>query len=414
MPKEIVLAGQSDSQVLVPTHVYGNDAEQIAAKWGAKWSTGSFAEFRKTMQRDRPLVVAFTPGEYSGQDWYLGERIDQDIYLIGIEGRPVLRGDALTASRFASMYIKGLDLANCGISAQSFRNGPTNMYLTDSYLHDTIGDQNTIGTPNEAGNYEFNFYVWNTTFEQCGSRGNTRHMMYIHGRPYGLLWVDNVTVLGTKGCSAFKSTCVRNEIRNSYISTVQDRNDLSRGLKASILIDVPADSDSIVDRNTILLFRDQPDAIAGELGLDNGAIAWRPRREFHASDRPVYRSTEWNDRTFWTDRAKPFLKEVTNNHFVLLPGSRKTPPVDAQGTHPRRAVREFGDTIIESLYGIYDVWFERDWTLDQGNTYEGFPLGYEAWDLIGSESVAAVESGSKWDQVTRKRTVPSVVVKERP
>jgi len=414
-PQKILLAGQTDASIVVPTHVYGAGAEQLAAKWGAKWSTGIFAEFRKTFHFGKPLVVAFTGSVPTGQDWYLGERVDQEIYLVGAEPGAKLKGDAITASRFAKMYVKGLDLENCGIMAQSLRTGaPTNTYVTECYIHDTVGDQNAIGSPNEDPGTLANYYIWDTTFSQCGSQGNTTHMMYIHGRPDGLLWVDNITVLGTQGCSAIKSTMVNNQIRNSYLSTVQNRNDISVGFKAAMLIDVPADSESIVDHNTFIMYKGPVNAVPGQLGLDAGAIAWRARREFHASDRPIYKSPEWY--AYDWKNAQPFKKEVTNNHFVLLPGSRKTPPVNAFGTHPRRAVKQFSTkSIIEMTHAD---WQERDYTLDRGNTYEGFPAGYEQWSVYDSEGVAAVEVGAKWGFDTSGpvpkywRTVPSKIVTE--
>lgn len=411
-PPEIHIAGEVNSNALVPTHVWGEGSEALAAKWGAKWSTGSFAVFRKTFHRDKPLVLAISgKGPYTNQDWFLGDRPNQDVYIIGLTF-PTLRGDGFSLSNFGQWYLKGLDLSACGLTSQTYRDdGPTTIYITQCTLRDTAGDQNGVGTPDDAAqDYPFTFYLWDSTLSQLGSRGNTRHALYIHGRPHGSIWINNIRAYGSKGCSIIKSTCVNNYVGNSYLSTVQDEQNISVGLKSSILVDIPADSDTVVEDNEFVLYRGPASSIAGELGLDSGGICWRPRREFHASDRPVYLSPEWRDQTFWTDRATPFLKKLRRNKFRLLttPDSRPTVAWNAQGTHPRRAKNEFGKSIIEGLAECYHVWWERDWTEDDHNTYEGFPVGYQPWALMSSEAVDHIEPMVQWGGAPKyQRTVPS-------
>lgn len=399
-PPEIHLAGEADSSAIVPTHVWGQGSEELAGKWNAKWSTGKFADFRKTFHQGRPLVILISgSGPYANEDYFLGTRPDQDIYVIGY-AKPTLQGDALVPAKFAKFYLKNLNLTNCGITVQSNRDyASVDTYLTQCRLADTVGDQNAFGSSNAEANYPWNYWIWDCDSVQCGSRGNTRHAFYVHGRPNGSLWVDNLRVYGSKGCSVIKSTCVTNRIANCYLSAVQDESDLSKGLKSAMLIDVPADSDTQVHHNTLVLYRGAVDAVAGEAGLDDGAICWRPRREIHASDRPPYKSPEWFDETFWTQRAKPFTKIVAYNHFRLLmgPGSRVTPPLRDDGTHPRVVSgSSFGPSRIQGLYNIEPVWWERSETLDVGNTYEGFPNNPPPWDMVDHEAINAVEQTARW------------------
>lgn len=416
VPPEINLAGTTVSNEVVPTHVWGLGSEALAAKWGAKWSTGPFSEFRKTFHSDKPLVIVFAGnGEYTGQDWFLGSRPNQEVYLFGenVADPPTLRGDGFALAQFSKWYLKGLDLSGCSNTSQSFRtNGSTNIYVTKCTLRDTVGDQNGWGTPDNAGatsTAPFSFYLWDSVLEQLGSKGNTRHALYIHGRPYGTLWVKGITARGSKGCSLIKSTCVNNYVGYSYLSSVLDPTNFALGLKSSILIDVPADSDTTVESNLILLYRGANGAPSGELGLDNGAIVWRARRDIHASDRPPYMSSEWLDRTFWQNRAKPFRKIVQNNHFKHLASPRFTRPLVAQGTHPRHAVNEFGPSYIDTLGTMYDYWWERDYTDDYGNTYEGFPPGMEDWDLLDQDNVTGIAPLARWGGAPKyTRTVPSV------
>jgi hypothetical protein len=234
-----------------------------------------------------------------------------------------------------------------------------------------------------------------------GGTGNTRHQFYLEGRPNTHVFMNNIRITGTRGCSAIKSTQFNNVIRNSYISTLLDPSRPDLGLRAAKLIDIASAGETVLFNNEFIGAR--TDARGG---VASALVFMRARRSLWGSDSPAYPDLSWENvqtsvngggylapegftagpetfvnRAFWDvvrsynlgDPANPysFKKFISYNTFRWLDeGERHSGAYRDDGTAPRTAAQQFSNA---ELWGtVTDNWAERSVGFFANNSYFGW------------------------------------------
>lgn len=426
-------------RILRPKAIFGVGAEE-ETRWpyvpmsmrfdptkGRPWFSTARVNLIKTMVGGTdalPDVVVCLGGSYTG-DFYCGEK--QFFYVLGDpNNRPKFNNDSMGTSKFIIQYIKNLELINCKIGAQANHDTAPmiNFYLTKCYQHDGEGQVNGIANPNYRADNIWNYHVWNFHGAQMGGTGNTTHQFYIEGRPNSNLYINNIRIDGANDCSAIKTICKKNKIRNSLISAVYDRSDVSVGNKASLLLDAAGCAEITVYNNHFVMYGAKVGTQYQGL-QDVGALFWRNRQSFYGSDCPDYPNLSWDpplsspggesaplgftkgpetfvNPAFWaavkakpiTDPTNPysFKKYVSFNKFEVLPSSNPKSILRDDGTHPIDVTQQFGPSVIRRTH---PDWVERSVSFMFGNTTEGV-IKAEKYDLNNAQYIVEVHEGAKW------------------
>jgi hypothetical protein len=426
---------------LVPTVVYGDNAAAVNAQHG--WQA-NLCESPMTFETCRtsgkfeggavdtaPLVIYFTPGTYSGQDFYLGTR--RFLYTIGDpQAWPTLVGDDLANAHPEIWQIRNLHLRDAHITSQQFRtDAPTSIYISNVMQCCEDRDGNGVSNPFGLTRYPWLMSVWNFESKMMGSPSNTMHAFYIEGRPNSTFELNNTRFLGTRGSSAIKTTMQNLFVRHSFISTTEVPGVAAPANYAiHTMIDVPGVSNAVIYGNRIEGWRTLTVGTAsGKAGTITAMMYFRNRRALYGADSPAYPSVSWDPpqtsqltawspgegwpkgpETFVSDqfwqsvKAKPvsdlthpftFKHYVGFNQFAQIPGSLPVRVLRDDGTHPVNPPRcQTCDDATRYLRTHKD-WIERSVTFFFGNEY-GPGLNTNISKLDSTMAWDTADEGSKW------------------
>lgn len=437
-------------RALSPTYVYGDNAAAAAAahNWPARTCEPpmSFAACRKTFRGGTtdaaPLVVFVTPGSYTGDFWISSGR--RFVYVLGDPVLwPTLSGDSIAISHYQLAQVRNFRLKSTRIIVGANRkDAPSTLVLSNlDQCCEVANNFNGIMTPNGLTVFPWTVRMWNITSSAMGSMWNTFHAMYLEGRPDSELEINNIRILGTRASSGIKTTMQNVAIRHSLFSVSDKPGDPSTGLLMLTPIDVPAPSRLVVYGNRFLLYR--ASTVTNDVGREGilaGAIFLRQRQPgMLGSDIPAYPDLSWTppltsqetmsspgvgwpagpetyvSDAFWaavrampvTDRTNPltFQHFVAFNVFTQLPGSLSVSALRDDGTHPIRAIYQFGPA---RALRTHPLWLERSVTFVAGNQYEGYAKGQQLYNLDSSVFVKEIAAGAKWPR-TNDEEFPHVV-----
>lgn len=397
------------------THIFGQSAREIrdangwtdaviADRFNAQ--TGANGQTEATKR-----IIGITPPPpqgYTGEDFYLGQR--KHVEVVGIPGaRPKLVGDEVAIGVNKTLTLRNLELQNCPVaivSTDDTSEGAVVTYYEDIYQHSFNRDQNGFRNPHGR-----TVYPESTTFKRCkldatGSPGNTRHQVYIEGRPLSTLVFDECEVRGARACSGIKTTCNDVQIRNSLLSTLSLIDPMAT---TGTLVDAPACSRLTMSANTLELWRNPVPRVEPR-GLATPAVFLRLRRESLGSDSPAYPDIDWNppqssqgtrsspgegwgagpetyvSEGFWravlaawehpelSEFYLNFASFISYNKFKLLAGSDPVPWLRNDGTRAAEAVTQFSSTSL-GLQMPEPLWVERSTVFHAMNLFDEGVLG---------------------------------------
>lgn len=444
-------------RVLKPTAVWGKSAGTyflgVPSFDEADWS---FAAFRKELSKgksyDEPEVIFITPGHYSGEDWYLGSK--HYLYLFGCPNDwPTLEDDVISSSNYRVRYAKYLHLVSCGHQGTSLLDNLKDGDNSDDYITKvTFRDEKKWGTAISTPSYEdnhgagpdrdmfpiesrFRTFAWNMHSTQMGSTDGTQHMFYVQSRPNTQLHINNIRVDGTRRCDCVKSTRSQVFIRNSYLSAVQDENNLEKGYRAAVCIDIPA----CTPIGGHVIYNNELVGAGSEArgGIKPAMLYLRSRRDWYASDDPHYPDKNFDsgeawhppynrpaslfvDPSFWAgvmsiprdahEHPETFKHFVAFNKFRWIDEGgeyQQTSAYRNEGTYPRKVTSQFRAGSV--FMRVPPQWVERSVGFFYFNSFEGFG-SRDRLVIDESEVVEDIEPGAKWPRDPADPTMfPAIV-----
>ena len=431
-------------RALKPTVVYGDNAAAINTEQG--WAANvcetplSFASCRSRFKGGAsdiaPLVIFFTPGRYTTQDWYIGER--RFVYVLGdANARATLVKDELSNSRFERFVIANLHLEDASIAqAHASNNWPSwfNVSRITQCCENNV--QNGMVNPSTRTVQRATIELWSMESKGMGDKGNGHHSFYLEMRPDSHLYVNNLRCMSSRGSSCLKSTNQDVQIRHSLFNVSQELNEPNLGkpeggMLMHTAIDVVSVADTVVYGNEFRLWRQGTAGVpSGYSGVLTAGIFMRMRQNIYGSDKPAYPSISWEppqggagtppgggwsgsaatfaSDAFWQDvRGSPitdpenefsFKHHISFNRFVLLPGSLVVGALRDDGTFAGEAVTQFGNLRI---LRTHPLWVERAVNFLVGNEYVGYPANARLVRTDMNQAVEEVMPGAIWP-----RTLP--------
>jgi hypothetical protein len=431
-------------RALKPTVVYGDNAAAINTEQG--WAANvcetplSFASCRSRFKGGTsdiaPLVIFFTPGRYTTQDWYIGQR--RFVYVLGdANGRATLVKDELSNSNFERFVIANLHLEDVSITqATASTTWPSWFNVSRITQCCETNVQNGIRNPSARTVQRATIELWSMESKGMGDKGNGHHSFYLEMRPDSHLYVNNLRCMGSRGSSCVKSTNQDVQIRHSLFNVSQELNEPNLGkpeggMLMHTAIDVVSVADTVVYGNEFRLWRQGTAGVpSGYSGVLTAGIFMRMRQELYGSDKPAYPSISWEppqggagtppgggwdgsagtfvSDAFWQDvRSSPitdpenefsFKHHISFNRFVLLPGSLVVGALRDDGTFAGEAVTQFGNLRI---LRTHPMWVERAVNFLVGNEYVGYPANARLVRTDLNQFVEEVMPGAIWP-----RTLP--------
>ena len=431
-------------RALKPTVVYGDNATAINAEQG--WAANvcetplSFASCRSRFKGGAsdiaPLVIYFTPGRYTTQDWYIGER--RFVYVLGdANGRAALVKDKLSNAKFERFVIANLHLEDVSIGqAHASNNWPSWFNVSRITQCCETNVENGMSNPNTRTVQRATIELWSMESKGMGNTGNGHHSFYLEMRPDSHLYVNNLRCMGSRGSSCVKSTNQDVQIRHSLFNVSQELNEPNLGkpeggMLMHTAIDVVSVADTVVYGNEFRLWRQGTAGVpSGYSGVLTAGIFMRMRQNLYGSDKPAYPSISWEppqggagtppgggwsgsaatfaSDAFWQDvRSSPitdpenefsFKHHISFNRFVLLPGSLVVGALRDDGTFAGEAVTQFGNLRI---LRTHPMWVERAVNFLVGNEYVGYPANARLVRTDMNQFVEEVMPGAIWP-----RTLP--------
>ena len=431
-------------RALKPTVVYGDNAAAINTEQG--WAANvcetplSFASCRSRFKGGAsdmaPLVIFFTPGRYTTQDWFIGER--RFVYVLGdANARATLVKDELSNSKFERFVIANLHLEDVSITqATASNNWPSWFNVSRITQCCETNAQNGMVNPSNRTVKRATIELWSMESRGMGDKGNGHHSFYMEMRPDSHLYVNNLRCMGSRGSSCVKSTNQDVQIRHSLfnVSKEVDEPNLGKpegGMLMHTAIDVVSVADTVVYGNEFRLWRQGTAGVpSGYSGVLTAGIFMRMRQNMYGSDKPAYPSISWEpplggagtppgggwdgsaatfaSDAFWQDvRSSPitdpenefsFKHHISFNRFVLLPGSLVVGALRDDGTFAGEAVTQFGNLRI---LRTHPMWVERAVNFLVGNEYVGYPANARLVRTDMNQFVEEVMPGAIWP-----RTLP--------
>ena len=431
-------------RALKPTVVYGDNAAAINTEQG--WAanvcetplsfTSCRSRFKGGASDIAPLVIFFTPGRYTAQDWFIGQR--RFVYVLGdANERASLVKDELSNSKFERFVIANLHLEDVSITqATASNNWPSWFNVSRITQCCETNAQNGMVNPSGRTVRRATIELWSMESRGMGDKGNGHHSFYMEMRPDSHLYVNNLRCMGSRGSSCVKSTNQDVQIRHSLFNVSQNLNEPNLGkpegkMLMRTAIDVVAVADTVFYGNEFRLWRQTmagtPNGYAGNL---TAAVFMRQRQLLFGSDKPAYPSISWDppqgragvppgggwegsaatfaSDAFWQDvRSSPiaepenefsFKHHFSFNRFVLLPGSLVVEALRDDGTYPTAAAAQFGAGIAKRTHPL---WIERSVNFLLGNEYVGYPAGTKLLRMDVPQGVQSIEPGAIWP-----RTLP--------
>ena len=431
-------------RALKPTVVYGDNAAAINTEQG--WAANvcetplSFASCRSQFKGGAsdiaPLVIFFTPGRYTTQDWYIGER--RFVYVLGdASARATLVKDELSNSKFERFVIANLLLEDVSITqAHASSNWPSWFNVSRVTQCCETNVQNGMVNPSTRTTQRATIELWSMESKGMGDRGNGHHSFYLEMRPDSHLYVNNLRCMSSRGSSCLKSTNQDVQIRHSLFNVSQQLNEPNLGkpeggMLMHTAIDVVSVADTVVYGNEFRLWRQGTAGVpSGYSGVLTAGIFMRMRQTMYGSDKPAYPSISWEppqggagtppgggwsgsaatfaSDAFWQDvRSSPitdpenefsFKHHISFNRFVLLPGSLVVGALRDDGTFAGEALTQFGNLRI---LRTHPLWVERAVNFLVGNEYVGYPANARLVRTDMNQFVEEVMPGAIWP-----RTLP--------
>jgi hypothetical protein len=412
-------------RVLRPTVIWGLAA---ATAYSSKWSgatiaraTGTFQAMQSNITTARgdsnPNVVLCLGGTYdstSGGNLFLGAD-KKAVYLLGDPtDRPIWANDASfsydtfdVTTADSLLYLKQLEWKSVGINLGPSAPGrTTRLYISRMYLHT---DNPIASFDNFAGsNQEFDgggtsppsvitgskiYHAWNIKGFNVGT-DDLHHLFYLHGRPGGEGYFNNLNVRGAENCQVIKSTLPVLDVWNSYLSALQDPENPAIGERSNNLIDqINVSTTRIYNCHMVGAFN--PTLPSAQNGTQNGMIFFRARRECYGSDSPAYPDRSWAtlttsmlnngympqpggydgspatfaDADFWADAQAGGINSPSNPYlfrhwidyckfqWVQETGGNEQPAIRNDGTYPRIFVAP--KSVPSVFLTTHPDWFER-------------------------------------------------------
>lgn len=437
-------------RVVYPTDLWGLEVGPASALWpDAQAHTGSFFEARKSFAPGRtaesPRVLVITQGHYTEENWYLGKC--PHMYVMGMPNRkPICENSAMSSLEYRRRYFKNLDLVSCGIQGTALREVCLAGDNSDDHITKvTMRDEQRWGTAISTPSYEndhgagperdifpiesrWRTHLWNFYSTQMGATDGTQHLTYLQGRPNTESHINNIRVDGTRRCDAIKSTRSHVSVRNCYLSAVQDEDDLTKGLRSAVLIDIPACAPNrphIIYNNELVGAGNE-----AQKGIKPAMVYIRSRRDWNAADDPHYPDRTYDPPTmwsagynrgpdqfvspqFWANVTRLELTDPQNaetfKHFLSFnkyrwieeDGYKQTSAYRNEGTHPREALSQFSPG--SKFLRVPNEWVDRSCGFVYGEAHEGFG-DRSLYVTDESELVAEIEPGAKWP---RDPSIPS-------
>ena len=436
-------------RVLTPTVVYGDNAVSINTqkKWEAKTCPSETTTFVACRSRfvggasdTAPLIIYITPGNYTGQDWYLTER--KYIYVLGDPGnRPTLNRDEISGPRKAMFYVANLTLRDTNIAHTGALRGSPNVLIVRN-VYQCCETQQANGVMNPAQGTltdQWAVYWHQSETKGMGGTGNTTHAAYVEGRPFSLFDVNNLRVLGTRASSGIKTTMAELNIRHSSFHVAESMADLkegtcsptsySTGCLMHTVIDVPGYTQTTIYANKFEVWKGPTKGVpTPRWGIVPAVIFFRQRGNSYGSDIPAYPNVSWTPPVstqstlaspcrgwpghpstyvadkFWSDvrgvplgdHANPctFKHYVSYNKFIQLPGSLPIYSLRDDGTYPARAEVMF--SIRTTIHRNHPFWAERSTSFLFGNTYENYGTNQRLYRLNFEPSIKEIKPGAFW------------------
>jgi hypothetical protein len=446
---ELAIAGSDvtsepfNVRILSPTVVWGTGADVAypgigfdpAAGLSSGWNAVQQATMTDHATYEAPNVWLVLEGDYTHVQDVVEQRIRfashlDHLYVLGEPGaRPVLRDGSLGGDFCYLFYVKNFELVDFNLQESiKYLDAPGAGYFTKLYQHDETGETTGISAPAYEGDNNAVFgesaswrtHIWAFEGAQNGGTGNTTHQFYIEGRPNTALYVNNIRIRGSRGCSIIKSTRKRVKIRNSYLSALYDPADLTAGDRSAMVIDIVSCGEHAIYNNHLVGTWD-----ADRGGPPSGLVSIRARRDWWAADEPAYPDVSYDppvtslfgggysappgftagpetfvDPAFWEavasyalddpDNPYAFRHFVSHNRFewIVQEGVRRRSAYRNDGTAPRHAVAQFSAAEIWPKVPHVDgemIWLERSVGFFANNRY----LGWTAED-------AADPTGESW------------------
>lgn len=431
----LVQSNEFRIRVLTPTVVYGNNAGLVNTErgWGAKTCEGiTFALCRQTKfgssggsSYSAPLVVFITSGRYQ-QDWFLGSK--RFVYVLGNHAsRPVLVGDRLTVQAMELFQARNLNFETSRLGNTAPRTDvASHMIVSNVRQCCENGANDGIVNPHGRTLQPWKITLWSYESVGMGDRGNTKHAVYLEGRPLSTLEIINTRWMGSQGSSSVKTTMQNVSIRHSLFSVSEIPGDLATGYLTHTPIDIPAFSNLIVYGNEFQIWRGPTvNTPVGRTGVLAGTVFLRLRKASLGSDIPAYPNVSWTppvssqttasspgggwsagpetyvNPAFWADvKAKPitdpanifsFKQFIGFNKVIQLPTSLPVTFLRNDGTHAVRALDQFGPG---QPLRVPLEWVERSNSFLYGNTFVNHTGAVTK--LNDSELMKNPAPGSQW------------------
>ena len=431
-------------RALKPTVVYGDNAAAINTEQG--WAANvcetplSFASCRSRFKGGAsdmaPLVIFFTPGRYTTQDWFIGER--RFVYVLGdANGRATLVKDELSNSKFERFVIANLHLEDVSITQATASNDwPSWFNVSRITQCCETNAQNGMFNPSTRTVRRATIELWSMESKGMGDKGNGHHSFYLEMRPDSHFYVNNLRCMGSRGSSCVKSTNQDVQIRHSLFNVSKEVDETNLGMPEGGMlmhtaIDVVSVADTVVYGNEFRLWRQGTAGVpSGYSGVLTAGIFMRMRQYMYGSDKPAYPSISWEppqggagtppgggwsgsaatfaSDAFWQDvRSSPitdpenafsFKHHISFNRFVLLRGSLVVGALRDDGTFAGEAVSQFGNLRI---LRTHPMWVERAVNFLVGNEYVGYPANARLVRTDMNHFVEEVMPGAIWP-----RTLP--------
>ena len=279
-------------RALKPTVVYGDNAAAINTEQG--WAANvcetplSFASCRSRFKGGAsdiaPLVIYFTPGRYTTQDWYIGER--RFVYVLGdANERATLVKDKLSNSKFERFVIANLHLEDVSITqAHASNNWPSWFNVSRITQCCETNVQNGMINPSNRTVKRATIELWSMESKGMGDKGNGHHSFYLEMRPDSHLYVNNLRCMSSRGSSCVKSTNQDVQIRHSLFNVSQELNEPNLGkpeggMLMHTAIDVVSVADTVVYGNEFRLWRQGTAGVpSGYSGVLTAGIFMRMRQ----------------------------------------------------------------------------------------------------------------------------------------
>lgn len=344
---------------------------------------------------EQPRTILVLPGEYDRLDGFLGKRANVEVTGLDGDRSAVFKNTDIAGDYAERLTVSNLTLKNSAVKlAHWHESGRQVLTIRNNKFCEWTQNKNGVVNPNGQTDAEQMTYLLNNVFDGVGSPDNTKHAVYLEGRPHAGLMARGNTFSGAKRCSQIKTTFADNHIEDNTFGT----RDSTGEWLANSMIDVPACSDTRIIGNRFDVW-----AVDGpRKGLFTAPIFFRDRKPgMFGADMPPYGSTEfWSDTLwrkvtqFYNEFESPtylFQKFIYRNLFTLAPGSVPMAWMRDDGTYPMEAVQQLQTGARAKA--VPPGWIERSMTHYAENTFSGTFLPPQ---LDRSEFVALIEAGAQW------------------